>query len=99
MAAMDALKEISTNTYDEGESLVSFISQKTLSEVLSALNKQIPKPPVYEGDAYDGKGNLVYDTWRCPSCRAIHEVDYDDFDFCPKCGQAIKWDEETWLGV
>lgn len=99
MAAVDALIEVNSNTYDEGENLVSFISMKTLSEIQSALAKQIPQKPYCQSDGYDGRGNKVYDTWLCPHCRAMYEVDYDDFDFCPKCGQAIKWDEETWPGM
>ena len=47
---------------------------------------------MYEGDGYDDSGNLIYDTWICPNCEKDHEVDYDDYDFCPNCGQAIDWD-------
>lgn len=56
--------------------------------VIEALKKQIPRKPEYEGDGYSD-GILVYDTWICPNCGARYEVDYDDYDFCPKCGQAI----------
>ena len=31
----------------------------------------------------------MYDTWICPNCEAHYEIDYDDYDYCPKCGQAI----------
>ena len=56
-----------------------------------ALEKQIPKKPDYEGDGYDENGNLIYDTWICPNCGKHYEVDYDEYDFCPKCGQALNW--------
>ena len=61
--------------------------------ILNALEKQIPKIPDYEGDGYwDGK--LVYDTWKCPNCGKDYEVDYDDYKYCPECGQAIDYGKE-----
>ena len=60
---------------------------------VKALEKQIPKKPVYEGDGYSD-GHLVYDTWICPLCEKRYEVDYDDYDYCPDCGQKIDWSDE-----
>ncbi len=57
---------------------------------VKALEKQIPKKPVYEGDGYSD-GHLVYDTWICPLCEKRYEVDYDDYDYCPDCGQKLDW--------
>lgn len=57
-----------------------------------ALEKRIPATPDIQGDGYaygDDSGNIVMDTWICPSCQASYEID-DDYDYCPKCGQAIK---------
>lgn len=56
----------------------------------AALEKQIAKKPDYEGDGY-ADGEIVYDTWICPCCRIRYEVDYDNYDYCPDCGQKIKW--------
>jgi rubredoxin len=56
---------------------------------IDALEKQIPTTPSIEGDGYCPEGHLVYDTWICPNCEAYYEIDYDDYDYCPKCGQAI----------
>ena len=47
--------------------------------------------PMYEGDCCDGSGRLIYDTWICPNCGERYELDYDDYDFCTDCGQAIDW--------
>lgn len=60
-------------------------------DALKALKKQIPKKPDLEGDGYDDNGELIYDTWICPCCEEHYEMDYDDYEFCPKCGQAIDW--------
>ena len=61
----------------------------TVEECREAVEKQKPKRPDYEGDGYDDKGELVYDTWICPNCNKKYEVDYDDYKHCPNCGQAI----------
>ena len=57
---------------------------------IEALEKQIPEIPDYEGDGY-ADGFLVYDTWICPCCGRHYEVDYDDYKYCPECGQRIDW--------
>lgn len=59
-----------------------------LKIAIEALEKQVPKEPNYEGDGYSD-GELVYDTWICPNCGKYYEVDYDDYKYCPECGQAI----------
>lgn len=66
----------------------------TWGECIKALEKQIPKKPDLEGDGYCD-GQLVYDTWICPCCEERYEVDYDKYDYCPNCGQAIDWSEEN----
>lgn len=58
-----------------------------------ALEKQIPKKPTYEGDGYAPDGTFIYDTWICPCCDKRYEVDYDDYDYCPNCGQTIDWSD------
>lgn len=67
--------------------------KKSLITAISALEKQIPKRPDYEGDGYDDKGNLINDTWICPCCEKPYEIDYEEYDHCPNCGQAIDLSE------
>lgn len=62
-----------------------------LEVIMMALGKQVPKLPDIEGDGYDPEGNMVYDTWICPNCEKHYEMDYDDYKYCPNCGQAIDW--------
>ena len=59
---------------------------------IQALEKQIAKKPTYEGDGYSD-GQLVYDTWVCPCCGCSYELDYDDCDYCPNCGQNLDWSD------
>ena len=65
----------------------------TVEECQSAVEMQTAKKPDYEGDGYSD-GHLVYDTWICPCCGKHFEVDYDDYDYCPECGQHIDWSDE-----
>ena len=60
--------------------------------VIKALEKQIPKKPIWEGDGYS-YGDMVYDTWYCPSCDYDYE-DTEEYKYCPCCGQAIEWSKE-----
>ncbi|MDD6467145.1 MAG: hypothetical protein PUF50_03080 [Erysipelotrichaceae bacterium] len=87
------------------EALVVFCEQNTFKDISEDIfeekyhilkelvDKTIPKKPNLEGDGY-WNGELVYDTWVCPSCGKHYEVDYDEYDYCPNCGQAIYWSDE-----
>lgn len=66
----------------------------TVEECREAVEKEKAKKPDFEGDGCDKAGNIIYDTWICPCCNKRYEVDYDDYDFCPNCGQKIDWSEE-----
>ena len=57
--------------------------------ILEALEKQLPKKPTYEGDGYAPDGTFIWDEWLCPNCGSGYEVDYDDYSYCPNCGQRI----------
>lgn len=68
----------------------------TPEEVISlaeTTKKQIPRRPQYTADGY-WNGELVYDTWICPNCSKAYEVDIDNYDYCPNCGQRIDWEED-----
>lgn len=74
------------------ENIFAYTSEMAEFKVLAieALEKRIPNSPDYEGDGY-ADGELVYDTWICPSCGERYEVYYDDYEYCPMCGQAVDW--------
>ena len=65
----------------------------TPEECRAAVEKQTARRPDYEGDGY-ADGHLVYDTWICPCCGKHYEVDYDNYNYCPDCGQKIDWSDE-----
>lgn len=60
----------------------------TVEEVRQAVEKTKAIKPNLEGDGY-ADGELVYDTWICPNCGERYEIDYDEYEHCPKCGQKI----------
>lgn len=62
----------------EGYCIIGFVGNE----------KEIAKVPEYVGDGYYN-GELVLDTWICPNCGNQYEVDYEEHDYCPKCGQHI----------
>lgn len=53
----------------------SFVSDDVKDRAIKALEKQIPKNPVYQGEHE-----------KCPSCGSFYIENY-----CAKCGQKIKW--------
>lgn len=62
---------------------------------IKALERTEPQGVFYRGDGYYD-GELVYDFAECPEC----DFEYEESDhiwglpFCPKCGQALKWEVE-----
>lgn len=62
----------------------------TPEQIQELWERDTAKKPYLEGDGYDSNGIMVYDTWICPNCDAQYEVEYDDYDFCPNCGQRLK---------
>ena len=59
----------------------------TVEECWEAANKQKPKKPL---GGVDIAGN---EYMICPYCSAIVEYGEWRADYCPDCGQSIRWDE------
>ncbi|MGN0398865.1 MAG: hypothetical protein ACI4EO_01940 [Blautia sp.] len=83
---------------DIGISVIQeFIEYKkigNIDDVKYAVDKQHPRSPTYEGDGYAPNGTFVWDEWLCPNCGHRFEVEYEEYDYCPYCGQAIDWSEK-----
>ncbi|WP_368302856.1 hypothetical protein [Mediterraneibacter gnavus] len=76
--------------YDALEKLAKYEDTKlTPMQVLQLNDLKTSKKPDIEGDGYNEFGDIIYDTWICPNCNEHYEIDYDEYDFCPKCGQRI----------
>ena len=89
----NVLKEAKSMCCKEIRALYN-IPLKNMELIINALEKQIPKKPTYEGDGYSPDGKFVLDEWICPCCETRYEVDYDDYDYCPHCGQKIDWSDK-----
>lgn len=85
MAKIKTPKEIAKEAL---ESIEMVVIAETGITVWECVERQIPKVPFYEGDGYYN-GQLVYDTWICPCCGKSYEVDYDNYNYCPNCGQRL----------
>lgn len=63
---------------------------------IAAIEKQVAEIPIIEGDGYTDDGQILCDTWICPNCGTYYEIDYDEYNYCPKCGQHIERVWEDW---
>lgn len=64
---------------------------RRIDDLSDLVEKETATAPDIEGDGYY-KGELVYDTWICPRCGTRYEIGYDEYEYCPKCGQHIDLD-------
>ena len=79
----------------KGESDLVYRNRKLYAELaIKALEKQIPKKPTFDGDGYAPDGSFAWDEWLCTNCGSRYEVDSDDYDYCPNCGQRIDWSDK-----
>ena len=89
--SQEELAEMKDRVVTENEAIE--LLKNNYPKTCKMVEKQTAKRPDYEGDGY-ADGHLVYDTWICPCCGKHYEIDYDDYDFCPACGQCIDWSDE-----
>lgn len=90
-SAVETLSELS-GEYDKADE-VGFAIDIAIKTMKQFDDRLIPKKPFYQGDDYSGD-EVVYGTWVCPCCGKVYELDYDDYKYCPECGQAIDWSED-----
>ena len=86
--AINDLKVILSEITECEESIcyVTDIDAEPLRLAIKALEKQIPKKPVY------GAANI-----KCPNCGATLLYYFHSFkiDYCNECGQRLDWSEEN----
>ena len=56
------------------------------------LERDKPKMVRYEFDGY-ADGNPVCDMAYCPNCDRLFDADGEHYNFCPECGQRLKWED------
>lgn len=65
------------------------IQLEKIEMIINALEKQVGKKVKRYGCNIIGEM-----TFNCPSCNLEYYVtDYEDFNYCPNCGQKIDWSE------
>lgn len=93
MTESEAVEAIQFDLKIGGE-IHSQVLRDAIDVAIQALEKQIPKKPTYDGDGYAPDGTFVWDEWICPCCGSRYEVEYDDYDYCPDCGQKLDRSDE-----
>lgn len=81
------------NQYNKVNDFANSQCAKLMCEMHELKERDTAKKPIYEGDGYAPDGTFVWDEWLCPNCGTRYEVDYDEYDHCPNCGQKIDWSE------
>lgn len=99
MTESEAIEELKYDCNELGKAIPCDTSWGSSFEnayrmAIQALEKQIPKKPTYDGDGYAPDGTFVWDEWICPCCGSRYEVEYDDYDYCPDCGQKLDRSDE-----
>jgi endogenous inhibitor of DNA gyrase (YacG/DUF329 family) len=77
--------------YSSKQEAISAWNRRVDDNLGDLVEKETATTPDVEGDGYY-KGELVYDTWICPRCGTRYEIGYDEYEYCPKCGQHIDLD-------
>lgn len=97
--ALDFVKETlnATENATEPNVMNHLAANRIIDHQLQDLvNRTTKTRPEYWSDSVEENGQIIFDHWNCPNCHHEYELDYEQCDFCPYCGQAIDWssDEE-----
>lgn len=71
--------------------LQEYTSIGTQKECRIAVEKQKSKKCKLSGYE-DANGNTVYDTYECPNCGKMYEIEVEEYEYCPNCGQHMEID-------
>lgn len=95
LSAVETLLAVQHDQQQEINTLRSYKldCDAAMEEFKRLKDKATPKEVFYESDGY-ADGAPVYDMAKCPNCDNLFEDSDDDWevDYCPSCGQALKWD-------
>ncbi len=89
LGTVEELAGIQNSYFTLSQKIRQYEKIGTVEELRKAMEKQSAKIPDIWGDGYDDEGNMIYDMYDCPNCGESYEIDYGEYEFCPKCGQAI----------
>ena len=76
----------------ELEELQKYKAIGRVEECKEAADKQKAIKPNLWGDGYYN-GELIIDMYDCPNCEKSYELECEEYDYCPNCGQKLDWRE------
>ena len=95
----EAISEINEQNGFDHEKGIEKVKEACLV-ACEALEKQIPKKPVYVDTRFRHHGNRISDgcsldkCYKCPNCISHIFHVFDSENYCKYCGQHIDWSEE-----
>lgn len=92
---IESCKKHEKNALENAHIVDEYSAIGTVEECREAVERMKPKTPTYNGDGYAPDGTFVWDEWLCPNCNSRYEVDFDEYDYCPNCGQKILWEKSN----
>lgn len=77
---------------EKAKELFEHFNNKNIGLLKELLSKETPEDVEYISTIGDSDGYPGYDTAICPSCDREFEVVFEEhYDYCPNCGQKLKW--------
>ena len=76
------------------EELEQYRAVGTVEECREAMEKQEARKPELWGVGCDGEGKVIRNMYDCPNCGESYEVEYEEYGYCPNCGQRILWESD-----
>lgn len=77
---------------EKAKELFEHFNNKNIGLLKELLSKETLEDVEYISTVGDSDGYPVYDTAICPNCDREFEVECEEhYDYCPSCGQKLKW--------
>ncbi len=108
MTAKEAISQLKDLMHDresffnnDGDDDVFRADARACEIAIEALEKQIPKKPIFVDTRFKHLGKHVSDgtvlrkCYKCPNCSSHIFHEFDSEECCVHCGQALDWSEDS----
>lgn len=73
---------------------VNTTQAEALDRAIRTAEAQIELPPILGFDKERKPDSVV---WGCRRCGRQYEITRVNHKYCPRCGQAVKWESTRWI--